>query len=155
MVDQKARKVWNVFFWVFWFLVCFDCTAHARHAAAAATAYAPVCERSLIACRCRRSPGLPGEHCDAGEHSPGRRGLTSLGQCATLAASGLASAASKVRGGGRWRSPKWSQGEPLVKLSNKFSSAQDKAARSGFTWLTKNVRRRGSRERSERGPKNY
>ncbi|KAH9395145.1 hypothetical protein TYRP_005216, partial [Tyrophagus putrescentiae] len=36
------------------------------------------------------SPGLPGEHCDAGEHSPGRRGLTSLGQCATLAASGLA-----------------------------------------------------------------
>ena len=49
MVDQKTRKVWNVFFWVFWFFLCFDCTAHARLSAATATALASACERSLIA----------------------------------------------------------------------------------------------------------
>ncbi|KAH9390602.1 hypothetical protein TYRP_022835 [Tyrophagus putrescentiae] len=32
------------------------------------------------------------------------------------------------------------------------SGAQIKTARSGVTWLTKNARRRGPRERSERGP---
>ncbi|KAH9408405.1 hypothetical protein TYRP_012078 [Tyrophagus putrescentiae] len=32
------------------------------------------------------------------------------------------------------------------------SGAQIKTARSGVTWLTKNVRRLGPRERSERGP---
>ncbi|KAH9398501.1 hypothetical protein TYRP_018742 [Tyrophagus putrescentiae] len=33
------------------------------------------------------------------------------------------------------------------------SGAQIKTARSGVTWLTKNARRRGPRERSERGPR--
>ncbi|KAH9404348.1 hypothetical protein TYRP_000169 [Tyrophagus putrescentiae] len=32
------------------------------------------------------------------------------------------------------------------------SGAQIKTARSGVTWLNKNARRRGPRERSERGP---
>ncbi|KAH9389414.1 hypothetical protein TYRP_023331 [Tyrophagus putrescentiae] len=35
------------------------------------------------------------------------------------------------------------------------SSAQIKTAHPGVTWLTKNARRRGPRERSERGPSRW
>ena len=61
----------------------------------------------------------PRHKCMLAVHGTRRRGLALLGRLPTPVAEGLASGASKVRA--------------RFKLSNKFSSAQDKAARSGFT----------------------